>query len=210
MKYIAHRGFKNKTAKENSLKAFKNAIKDDYFSGFELDIRESKDKKIVVIHDLFIDRVSKKSGLVKHKTARELKVLGIPLLEDVLKLKTNKIILIEIKDYDINLDKLVKLLKKYKNKNIYVDSFSTKVIKKLAQYKPPVKLGVLNTVFNSEKNYDSYDFIGLYKNILTDDLVNYFLKRKIEVFVWGLMDNINLDKTIKNKDELYLIVNNKL
>ena len=99
MKYIAHRGFRKNGSLENQISSFQNAINDNYFCGFELDIRESKDKKIVVIHDAFIDRVTKKNGLVKHKKYKELKKLGIPLLEDVLKLKTNKIIMIEIKDY---------------------------------------------------------------------------------------------------------------
>lgn len=209
MKYIAHRGYK-KNSLENRIESFKNAIDDDYFSGFELDIRESKDKKIVVIHDAFIDRVTTKTGLVKNKTSHELKKLGIPLLEDVLKLKTDKIILIEIKDYEMNLDNLVELLNKYKKRNIYVYSFSSKVIKKLMKYKPFFKLGIINTIINSEKNYDKYDFIGLYKHILTNELTQYFLSRKIEVFVWGLMDHIYLDDSYLYKDKLYLIVNTKI
>ena len=209
MKYIAHRGFKNGT-KENTIASFKNAINDDYFSGFELDIRESKDKKIVVIHDAFIDRVTNEIGLVKNKSSKELKKLGIPLLEDVLKLKTDKIIMIEIKDYDMNLDNLVKLLNKYKNKNIYVVSFSKKVIKKLMKYKRNFKLGVFNIVINSDKSYDNYDFIGIYKNILTNELARYFIKRNIQIFVWGLMDHIYIDKSFKYKNKLFLIVNTKI
>ncbi len=76
MKLIAHRGI----GKENTLESFKNAIKDKSVFGFELDIRYSKDKEIVVIHDSFIDRVTKKSGLVANMTSLELKKLGIPKL----------------------------------------------------------------------------------------------------------------------------------
>ena len=65
-------------------------------------------------------------------------------------------------------------------------------------------------LINSESNYDQYDFIGLYKNILTNDLVKYFQKRKIEVFVWGLNDKINFAKNFNNINNLYLIVNKKL
>lgn len=209
MKYIAHRGYK-KNASENSIAAFKNAINEIYFSGFELDIRESKNHDFVVIHDPFIDRVTNKSGLVKNKSTKELMKLGIPTLEQVLKLNTNKIIMIEIKDFDINLSKLVKLLNKYKNKNIYVSSFSSKVINKLVTYKRNFKIGTLNMIFNSQDDYKQHDFICLYKNILTNNLVNYFLNRNIEVFVWGMMDNINIDATIKNRHQLYLIVNNIL
>ncbi len=210
MKYIAHRGFRKNGSLENQISSFQNAINDNYFCGFELDIRESKDKKIVVIHDAFIDRVTKKNGLVKHKKYKELKKLGIPLLEDVLKLKTNKIIMIEIKDYKMNLNKLIKLLLKYKDKNIYVVSFNNKIIKQLVKYRQYFKIGIFNMLINSESNYDQYDFIGLYKNILTNDLVKYFQKRKIEVFVWGLNDKINFAKNFNNINNLYLIVNKKL
>lgn len=207
MKYIAHRGYRKKTL-ENSIESFNNAIKEKYFSGFELDIRESKNKDFVVIHDSFVDRVTKDKGLVKNKTTKQLHQLGIPTLEEVLKLKTQKIILIEIKNYDINLDKLIKLLNRYKNLNIYVCSFSAKVINNITKYKRNFKIGVLNTVFNRQDNYDKYDFVCLYKNILTNNLVNYFFDRNIEVFVWGLMDKIDIDKTIVNRHQLYLIVNN--
>ena len=208
MKFIAHRGYR-KEGMENSIEAFLNAINEDYFSGFELDVRESKDHKFVVIHDPIINRVTNKSGLVKNKKYSALKKLGIPLLEDVLKLKTNKIILIEIKDYNLNLNKLVKLLNKYQKQNIYVTSFSIKVIKKLSEYPRKFKIGALNMVINSEKNYDYYDFIGLYKNILTNDLLKYFIKKDIEVFVWGLLDDIKLDSNLLYQNQLYLIVNKK-
>ncbi len=210
MKYIAHRGYREGGSKENQISSFQNAINDNYFSGFELDIRETKDKKIVVIHDPFIDRVTPKSGLVKHQNYKKLKKLGIPLLEDVLKLKTDKIIMIEIKDYKMNLNKLIKLLLKYKNKKIYLVSFSNEVMKKLIKYRQYFKIGVFNMVINSEKNYDNYDFIGLYKNILTNELVKYFLDHNIKVFVWGLNDNINFDQNFKYQKDLYLIVNKKL
>lgn len=209
MKYIAHRGYK-KDSRENTIPSFLNAINNPYFVGFELDIRESKDHKIVVIHDPFVDRVTSSSGLVKTKKYKELKKLGIPLLEDVLKLETDKIILIEIKDYDMNLANLVKLLNKYQDKNIYVYSFSKKVIKKLMKYTHFFKLGVINIVINSDKNYNDYDFIGIYKNILTNELAKYFIDKKIEIFVWGLMDHIYLDKSFKYPDKLYLIVNKEL
>ncbi len=209
MQYIAHRGYKN-NSRENTIESFLNAINDPYFCGFELDIRESKDKKIVVIHDAFLDRVTTKTGLVKNKKAKTLKKLGIPFLEDVLKLSTTKKIVIEIKDYEMNLDNLVNMLNKYADKDIYVWSFSSKVIKKLAKYQRTFKVGVLNIVINSEKNYDDYDFIGIYKNILTNDLAAYFISHNIELFIWGLMDHIYIDTSFKYKDKLYLIVNKKI
>ena len=53
--FIAHRGAKTNTKQENTIPAFLNAINNDLYAGFELDIRVSKDKKIVVCHDPFVD-----------------------------------------------------------------------------------------------------------------------------------------------------------
>ena len=134
---------------------------------------------------------------------------NIPLLEDVLKLKTNKLILIEIKNFDMNLDNLVKIINKYKNKKIYIMSFSKNVIKKLRKYNLKCKLGYLNFILNSDID-DQYDFIVLYKNVLNDSIISRFKEKNIKVFVWGLNDNLNSVKSLENKNDLYLIVNNKL
>ena len=44
MQLIAHRGLTNKDIKENTLDAFKNALKKGY-NGIELDIRYTKEKR---------------------------------------------------------------------------------------------------------------------------------------------------------------------
>ena len=49
MKLIAHRGLTNENIKENTLEAFINAIENNY-DGIELDLRLTKDKKIVCLH----------------------------------------------------------------------------------------------------------------------------------------------------------------
>ena len=56
MKYlIAHRGLDNHKYKENSIKGILNSLSKDYVSGIEVDIRFTKDKKIIVYHDLLSD-----------------------------------------------------------------------------------------------------------------------------------------------------------
>ena len=48
MHLIAHRGLTNNNICENTLKAFKNALNNNY-DGIELDLRKTKDNIIVVI-----------------------------------------------------------------------------------------------------------------------------------------------------------------
>ena len=51
--FIAHRGKVTNLSKENTLEAFIEAINDPKYLGFELDIRTTKDKRFVCIHDFF-------------------------------------------------------------------------------------------------------------------------------------------------------------
>jgi len=106
----AHRGFSG-DAPENTLAAFKKAMEVGS-DMIELDVRFSKDGKIVVIHDNTLERTTSGQGQVTDYTLQELKKLdagswfgprfaqeGIPTLKEVLELAKGKIPLnIEIKD----------------------------------------------------------------------------------------------------------------
>ena len=142
-KLIAHRG-SHKFAKENSLFSFFNAINENYY-GFECDVRQSKDKKFYIYHDMLYD-----GKLFKSFNSNE---IICDTLESVLKLNTNKIILLEIKDPFIDIDNLVETLIKYSDKNIYVMSFYNTVIDKLNIKNKTYKVGILNYVLNTNKKY---------------------------------------------------------
>lgn len=198
LKFIAHRGDAKKKELENTLEAFKNAINNPKFSGFECDVRTSKDGVFVIHHDIFIDK-----RLINSITYNELKEkYHIPSLEEVLKLKTDKLILVEIKEPYLDIDSFLFLIEKYKEKNIYIVSFDNKVIQNLAKKDNHAKYGVLNYVLNSEKDYSEYDFIGLLSPVVTEELLDHFLKQNMEVFLYGIT---NLKNTIKN-DQIYYIV----
>ena len=82
MKYIAHRGLRENKYEENTINAFLNAIQNPNVSGFEFDIRVTKDNYFVVHHNAFI-----KGDLIKNKKYRYLKKeYNLQLLTDVLKL----------------------------------------------------------------------------------------------------------------------------
>ena len=67
----AHRGLHGEGAIENSMTSFKNAVSEGY--GIELDIRLSKDGRLVVFHDSTLDRVTKESGSVIERSTEELR-----------------------------------------------------------------------------------------------------------------------------------------
>lgn len=129
---FAHRGLHNANCPENTLGAFKNAVKQGY--AIELDVQLSKDGKVVVFHDKSLERLAGKSGKISDYTADELKsfkingsVYNIPLFSEVLELVNCKVpLLIETKNEGFAgaLEKeLYTLLKRYNGKYA-VQSFS--------------------------------------------------------------------------------------
>lgn len=192
LKFIAHRGLRSDTIKENTMEAFQNAICNQKVAGFEFDVRKTFDNQFVVNHNAFI-----KTDLIKRKTYKYLKKkYNLPLLSDVLSLDTNKIMLVEIKDSHLPYRKLIKLLNQYQNKNIYVMSFHNKVIEKLKKKGTSAKLGILNYVLNSEADYH-LDFICLLNNLTTPHLIKEYEKRNVEVFLYGVL-NENTDLWYEN------------
>ncbi|HIR74966.1 TPA: glycerophosphodiester phosphodiesterase [Candidatus Ventrenecus avicola] len=195
--FIAHRGLK-KTAKENTISAFLDAIQSPYYAGFECDVRTTKDHVFVIVHDAIVGMKR-----VRDMTYSELKKnYAIPSLESVLNLQTDKIMLLEIKESDFDVPKFLKLLRKYSEKNLYVMSFFNSVIQRLAAMNCPCKLGVLNYVLNSEEDYQEYQFICLLEAIVSPKLIQYFTEKHMEVFLYGIH---HFEKTKELYPQTYLI-----
>ena len=70
---FAHRGGKGNYPEHTRL-AFNNAV-NQQVDGFEIDVRLTKDNEIVVLHDLYVDRVTENSGKVSDYTLKELREL---------------------------------------------------------------------------------------------------------------------------------------
>ncbi len=168
---ISHRGNDKHGFKENTKKAIISTLKNDYVSGVEFDIRMTKDKKIVLSHSpLYKDRII---CLTNYKD------LHLDLLKNVLNgIKSKKIIIIEIKDYDISIiPVLYKILKNFPNLNIYIHSFHYHILKEWKDKYPSYKIGLIKMgFFNDDKKENILDFLSIYyKNSYSTDK---------EVFLW--------------------------
>lgn len=185
MELIAHRGIYNKNILDNSLEALKKGLESPKYTGIECDIRMTKDKKFIIMHNSLF-----KGNLVKNMSYKEF--LDIPLLEELLKINTKKILMLEIKDKDIDIKLFLKLLKKYK-RNYYIMSFNNAIIKKLSESNKIYKYGVLNYVLNSDIDY-KYDFLCILDCFANNILIRNLQKRGIEVIIYG---TINVKKNVK-------------
>lgn len=107
---VAHRGASG-SAPENTLAAFRKAI-DLGADVLELDVHQTHDSQLVVIHDATVDRTTNGKGPVKNFTAKEIQKLDagswfspaykgekVPLLSEVLDTTPDTIpLLIELKE----------------------------------------------------------------------------------------------------------------
>ena len=164
-KYIAHRGLhnKNKDMPENSLKAFEEACKKEV--AIELDVRLTKDGRVVVFHDDSLKRMCGVEACVSDFTYDQLCAFRlkdtnekIPLFSQVLKLVKGRVpLLIELKD-SIGLFDLEKrtwhLLKNYKG-DFAVQSFNPISLLWFRLFAPQVERGQLISKFkgNNHKQY---------------------------------------------------------
>ncbi len=192
-KYIAHRGIYNKNVSDNSYKALYDGLLSYKYIGIETDVRVTEDNVFILYHDVLY-----KGKLVKNIFYKDM--VNVSKLEDILKINTNKIILLEIKDFNIDVKKFIKLINKY-NKNIMIMSFDVNVIKKIKKITNKYKLGVLNYVLNSDSYYN-FDFICLLDIIANDYVIESFKKRNIDVLIYGVIDD--------NRNLTYIIDDYKL
>lgn len=197
MYLIAHRGLTNHDIKENTMEAFENALSKGY-DGIELDVRVTKDKKVVVIHNNLINITSNGHGIVNNLTYKELLKYNfgskkipskIPLLEQVIKKINNKIIIIELKEkIDYNL--IDKILSKNDTNNYYISSFNKNFLKDIDRAK--YKVGLIDAIFNRTVDFTKYDFILILEDLFNEQVYDNLKKFKIEPIIYGTMKKINL------------------
>lgn len=147
---IGHRGYPAKYP-ENTILSFKKAIEAGC-SGLELDVRLTKDNKVIVIHDKNLEHTTNGKGFVSEYTLRELKRLDagkgerIPTLEEVVSEIADVKLLVEIKtDAVKNIDRLcaetVKLAGK--RKDTFFTSFNLDAIQSVKKINPVLKTGLI-------------------------------------------------------------------
>lgn len=165
---IAHRGG-SKLAPENTIAAFKNAIKIGV-DMIEIDVHLSKDGEIIVIHDGSVDKTTNGKGEIKDLTLAEIKKLDagswfsdkyvnekVSTLSEVLQAIDGKAkLLIEIKDGDEKYPglekKIVEAIKEQNALNwVVVQSFNKNSILRIKKIYPE-----LITFYLLGNNFDDF------------------------------------------------------
>lgn len=153
----AHRGASS-YAPENTMSSFKKGLELGA-NGIELDLQRTKDGKIVIFHDEYIDKKSNAEGKISDYTYNELKefdfgswfseefkgesiVLFDDFAEEFLKLK-NITFAIELKEAGFESEAL-SIIKKYSDaENIYISSFIYEALKEVRAIDDNIKISWL-------------------------------------------------------------------
>lgn len=154
---IGHRGASSE-APENTLAANRLAFQQNA-DGIEIDVRLTKDHKLVCMHDKSTRRTADQELVIKESTLKKLKSLDvglwkgmkwkgetIPTLEEVLEeIPENKNIFIEIKTGTESIDPLIEDIQKSKIDNgcITVISFHQEVVKEVKQSMESLNVNLL-------------------------------------------------------------------
>ena len=157
----AHRGLHGNGVAENSMTAFRLAAEAGY--GIELDVRLTKDGRLVVFHDDTLDRVTNGTGRVDAYDYSEIKELsllgtedGIPLFSEVLSLIDGRVpLLIELKEdafkYGVT-EKTLEELCGYSGSYV-IESFNPLALGRVKKNAPKVCRGVLCMNYMKEEKY---------------------------------------------------------
>lgn len=188
MKIIAHRGNDN-IHKENSLEAILNSLNSNYTDGVEIDVRLTKDNKLILNHDPFY-----KGFYINHTNSLKLQKQGLNTLDEILKqINCHKIIMIEVKTDNKQISKITKVLLNTINKyrlNYYICSFNYNLLNYL-KTKSNHKIGLIASLKINTKHLN---------NNLDFNSINYLYNKKIpnkETFKWTVNNKKELDKIHK-------------
>ena len=202
---MAHRG-NSYNAPENTMLAFEKAVlaTADYI---ELDVHETKDGEIVVMHDSNLKRTTGINKYIWDVTYEEIKDVDagswfgsdeefkncrIPTLKEVLKFAKGRIKLnIEIKLSDNEpglVKKVVALIEEFKVRNdCVVTSMNYEALKEVKNLDKDIKTGyVLSVAFGSFYNIDNVDAFSINSGYVEKGVVDAIHNRGKEIYVWTI------------------------
>lgn len=186
---IAHRGYSD-LYKDNSKKAFMSSV-ENCFDMIELDIQLTKDQKIIIYHDTFLE-----DKLIKNLDYKEIIEIDsdILTLEDFFSIvNVSKIrIYLDIKGNDLYVASVLNNLIHQKPYlyNIFIASFNLLIIHKLFQINPKLQLGFITESLYTEDIFikiieeSCLKFISFHWTMLEESVIRFLHEKNIMIFTY--------------------------
>jgi glycerophosphoryl diester phosphodiesterase len=215
---FAHRGAK-RVAPENTLPAFEAAIRQGA-DGIELDVQYTSDGKLVIFHDLNLEKTSNGTGRVTAHTFDELRELDagsyfapefagtqIPTLDEVLDLVRGKLLVnIELKSLDITgadigKDVVPAVRGHDMVDDVVISSFNPFALRRSKQEGPDIEHGLLLDLDTSGWTrwgltlaYSKADGLHPETRMVDETYMNGARRRKMPVRVWTVDDEGDMQR----------------
>jgi glycerophosphoryl diester phosphodiesterase len=226
---VAHRGFSGR-APENTLAAFRMAMRQPYVQWMELDVHLSRDNVPVVIHDGMLKRTTNGLGRVREKTAAELGILdagswfhssfaseGVPTLQQVVALTSGRCRLnVELKGDESDRDLLARAVVDVIRSNrlehdTVITSFHPELLLSVRNYFPAMRTGLIidDRPFDliSMLTVMGISFLSIGYNQLTPLLLQQSADAAIEVMAWTVNSPGDLRRLAKRPEPFQLCTN---
>ena len=207
-KIVAHRGASN-AAPENTLAAVQAAI-DDGAHWVEIDVQETADGQVVVIHDRALKKVGGSTLTVAGSTLEQLREVDVgswfgpefadqrvPTLEEVLELSRDRIgVNIELKYYggEVALERsVIDIVERAGMADqVVAMSLSYRGIQTLHRMRPDWTVGLLSSVAIGRLAALDVDFLALNGRAATRRLIRQAHQQGQQVMVWTVNDAITM------------------
>ncbi|CAM4241583.1 glycerophosphodiester phosphodiesterase family protein [Zobellia roscoffensis] len=198
---------------ENSIAAIRESIRMG-IAIVELDIRVTKDNKLVVMHDRTVDRTTNGSGKVEQLTFKEIRSLRlkhkddltdeqVPTLEEVLLEATGKILIdIDFKAAPKHIDKALALIEKHKMEDqIIFFLYDHKLSPKLHKKSPDIT--IMPRAHNQSEveeilKWDYIKVIHVDESFYDNALMKRILDANVRVWMNALGKYDTMEKTERN------------
>lgn len=204
----AHRGA-SAAAPENTLASVRRAI-DDGADWVEIDVQETSDGVVVVVHDSDLKKLAGVPLKIWEATAEELRAVDVgssfgpefagehvPTLEEVLAACKGHIGLnIELKYYGHDQDleqRVVDLVEAADMQSrIVVMSLKLDAVRKMQALRPKWKVGLLTAAAVGDLTHIDVDFLAVSIKLATRDFVRSAHRHDKQVFVWTVNDPVTM------------------
>lgn len=197
----AHRGY-SAAAPENTIPAIQAAI-DNLSDYAEIDVQETKDGVVVLLHDSSLRRTTGNSQYIWNLTYEELEEIDagsrfgrefegttIPMLEEVLPLCQNTMKLnieLKINSHEKQLvEEVVRLVEEYgMEEQCVLSSANYGALKRAKALNPDIKTGyIMSFAYGYFYNWENADFFSVKSSFITREMIRYAHSYGKEVHAW--------------------------
>jgi glycerophosphoryl diester phosphodiesterase len=189
---IGHRGARAYEL-ENTLESFRKAI-DLGVNALELDVRQSKDRKLIISHDDNLKKVFGKDLLLNEATLEELKQMTdnrVATLDEALHFIDRKVerILVELKEAGYEKQVLEVITKEKVQDRVIVVSFHEEALARVRKLDKKIETGLIYAKFkdpvDTALKLDARYLLPLFRFVHTRD-VEKAHKSNLKVIVWTI------------------------